>query len=212
MTGRHPRRGYSHRWVGRVTCHQVDPAAQDDDASMLSGRILGTCLFFQVLLTWHGPPIAWGGQALSIGGQPQVQLEFRIIIPQILYLQIGSDEPPLDAVAFKTANIPGPWKVVAEPQQIPVRAAGSLPRKQPIAMTVNSARPMSDSAKTIPLQAVSGPRTRDRQPGSFSSGANQKVEYWKGSGNRTFSFSYISREGHPVGNDVGRVTYTLSAP
>jgi hypothetical protein len=71
---------------------------------------------------------------------------------------------------------------------------------------------MSDSAKTILFQAVSGGRTGDMQPGSFSSGTNQKVDYWKGSGNRTFSFNYISREGHPVGNDVGRVTYTLSAP
>ena len=178
----------------------------------LCGRILGTCLFFQVLLTWHGPPIAWGGQALSVGGQPQVQLEFRIIIPQILSLQIGSDEPSLDAEALKNVNIPGPWKVVAEPQQIPVRAAGSLPRKQPIAMTVNSARPRSESPRTVLFQAVSGGRTGDRQPGSFSRGANQKVEYWKGSGNRTFSFSYISREGPPAGNDIGRVTYTLSAP
>jgi hypothetical protein len=50
------------------------------------------------------------------------------------------------------------------------------------------------------------------QPGSFSGGANQKVDYWKGSGNRTFSFNYISREENPVGNDIGRVTYTLSAP
>jgi hypothetical protein len=156
--------------------------------------------------------MAWGGQALSIGGQPQVQLQFSIIIPQIIYLQIGSDDPSLDAVAFKTANIPGPGKAVAEPQQIPVRAAGSLPRKQPLAMTVNSARPLSDGPRTILFQAVPGGRTGDMQPGSIRSGANQKVVYWKGSGNRTFSFSYISREGHPVGNDVGPVTYTLSAP
>lgn len=180
---------------------------------MLSRRILRIILFIQILLTWYAsPPLIWGESGLRVGGQPQVQIQFRIIIPQILSLQIGSDEPPLDAVAFKTANIPGPWKAVAEPQQIPVRVAGSLPRKQPIAMTVNSARPMSGASRSIPFQAVKGRRTGDMQPGSFSSGADQKVDYWKGSGNRTFSFNYISREGHPVGNDIGRVTYTLSAP
>jgi len=180
---------------------------------MLSRRILRNILFIQILLTsYASPPLIWGESALRVVGQPRVQLQFRIIIPQILYLQIGLDEPPLDALAFKTANMPGPRKVVTEPQQIPVRAAGSLPRRQPLAMTVNSACPGSDGPRTILLQAVSGGRTGDMQPGSFSSGANQKVDYWKGSGKRAFSFSYISREGHPVGNDVARVTYTLSAP
>lgn len=149
---------------------------------------------------------------MSFCGQPQVQLQFRIIIPQILSLQIGSDEPPLDNVAFKTANIPGPWKSTADPHNIPVRVAGSLPKKQPIAMTVDTVRPLSGSFGNIPLQAVTGRRTVDMQPGSISSGADQKVAYWKGSGNRTFSLNYISREGQPVGNDSGRVTYTLSAP
>jgi hypothetical protein len=149
---------------------------------------------------------------MSVGGQPQVQLQFSITIPQILSLQIGSDEPPLDAAAFKTANIPGPSKALAEPQQIPVRAAGSLPGQQPLSMTVNAARPTPDGSRTILFQAVAGGRPGNRQPGSISSGADQKVAYWKGSGIRTFSFNYISGEGHPLGTDAGRVTYTLCAP
>jgi hypothetical protein len=50
------------------------------------------------------------------------------------------------------------------------------------------------------------------QPRFFSRGVNPKVDYWKGSGNRTYSINYINSGRHSVDDDVGLVTYTLSAP
>jgi hypothetical protein len=182
---------------------------------MLIRRILGTFLFLQILLAWYGPPVlTWGESVLRGGGQPQVQLQFRIVIPHMLFLQLGSADPSLDVLGFNTADMPSPDKIAVEPQQIPVRVSGSVPGKQPIVLTVNEVRMLSGISLANFARNDSLKSNGDLQNAVRSSGNHESVRHWKGSGNRTgtHSFSYPREGDHLAGNACGRVIYTLSSP
>ena len=164
-----------------------------------------------VMLSLAAASQSVASESLRIGGgQAQVQLQFRIIIPQFLYLQIGSEQPPLTIEDFRKVILPEASKVVGEPQQIRVRAAGSVSGKQPIALTTNFVSPISDGSRTMPSQVISWGVPGEQ--GCFGGGANLRVDAWQGSGNRSFSFSYVKGEKYPRGNGAGKVIYTLSAP
>lgn len=135
---------------------------------------------------------SFAAESLRVGGQPQVQLQFRIVIPQILSLQIGSeDDLALEAAGLNTAG----------PRRIPVKAAGAVPGKQPIVLTANWARPSADGARTISLEEAA----------RGGGGLNQRVDYWRGSGNKTGMYPLSSPE-QPQSNNRREVLYTLSCP
>jgi hypothetical protein len=155
-----------------------------------------------------------GAQALSVDGQAQVQLQFRITIPQILSLQIGQEGNAIDTIGFTLTDLPGTGRVTGDPQRIPVKAVGLVPRGQTVALTVDSASPLSNGAQVIPFTNISWQATGDFPAGGFSGRPNQKVGQWNGPGDRQgyYSFSYQNLNYFPPGTYVGRVVYTLSTP
>jgi hypothetical protein len=143
-----------------------------------------------------------------------VQLQFRIHIPQILYLQIGQEGQAVEFIDFKVTDIPGTGKVFGDPRGIPVRVSGFVPRGQTVTLTVNSTTPLSAGRQAIPFNTISWGSTGDFPKGAFDGSASQRIGHWAGAGNRTgtYTFVYDNSRYYPPGTYSGLVTYTLSVP
>ena len=153
-------------------------------------------------------------QALSVGGQARVELQFRINIPQILFLQVGQSESAVESIEFNITDFPGSGRIDGDLRGIPVRVAGLVPRGQTVALTVDSATPLSNGANIIPFSNIAWRSSGDFPTGGFNDRSNQKIGQWTGPGDHTgtYSFNYQNVRSYPPGNYVGRVIYTLSTP
>jgi hypothetical protein len=168
-----------------------------------------------VFLCWGRAYVLEAAQALSVGGgQARVDLQFRINIPQILFLQVGQPGSSIETIEFNLADLPGSVRVAGEPNGIPVRASGLVPRGQTITLTADSGTPLSNGTNLIPFSNIAWQSSGDFPGGGFNDRPNQKIGQWTGSGDRlgTYSFNYQNVRYYPPGNYVGRVTYTLSTP
>lgn len=159
-------------------------------------------------------PSAGAASSLAVGGSAKVQLHFRIIIPQLLYLQIGSEDQIVDVIDFQVTDLPGTGKIIGNPKSIPVRVVGCVSPGQSITLTADSATPLSDKGTTIPFQTISWNSTGNFSKGAFNGRSNQKLEQWQGSGKHTGSYSFFYNNAHsyPAGCYHGTITYTLSTP
>jgi hypothetical protein len=154
-------------------------------------------------------------QALSVGGgQARVDLQFRITIPPILFLQVGQTGATIDTIDFTLTDLPGGGPVDGDPRGIPVRAVGVIPPGQTVTLTADSATPLSNGTQVIPFSTISWRATGDFPAGGFNDRTNQKIGQWTGSGDRagTYTFNYRQADYYPPGTYVGRVVYTLSTP
>jgi hypothetical protein len=159
--------------------------------------------------------ILHAAQALSVGGgQARVDLQFRITIHPILFLQVGQGGSTIDTIDFNLSGLPGSGRVDGDPRGIPVRAAGLVPQGQTVTLTADSATPLSNGDNIIPFSNISWRATGDFPAGGFNDRTNQKIGQWTGSGDRTgtYSFNYRHVNYYPPGTYVGRVIYTLSTP
>jgi hypothetical protein len=183
---------------------------------MRNVKVLAVYIFSLAgFLCWGSVYVLEAGQALSVGGgQARVDLQFRINIPQILFLQVGQPGIAIETIGFNLAELPGSVIVAGEPGGIPVRASGLVPKGQTITLTADSATPLSNGANVIPFSAIAWQSSGDFPGGGFNDRPNQKIGQWTGSGDRqgTYSFNYQNVGYYPPGNYVGQVTYTLSTP
>ncbi len=173
-------------------------------------------IFLTILFLWGKAYLLEAAQAMRVGGgQVQVDLQFRITIPQVLALQVGQPGTTVDTIAFNLSDLPGSSvQVFGDPQGIPVRASGMVPKGQTITLTADSATPLSNGVNSIPFSTIAWQGSGDFPGGGFNDRTNQKIGQWTGSGDRfgTYSFNYQNLNYYPPGNYVGRVTYTLSTP
>jgi hypothetical protein len=167
-------------------------------------------IFFLLILT--SPVLA--ASAKSTGGQAQVQLQFRIIIPQILYLQVGEAGGVPGLIQFNVTGLPGTGGVAGAPQSIPVKVTAQVAKGQSITLMADSSTPLFGGTQGIPFQAISWSSTGDFSRGVFGGSTNQRLDQWRGSGSRTgtYSFTYDNSLAYPAGTYEGRVTYTLASP
>jgi hypothetical protein len=172
---------------------------------------IGIAVFIAVLGSIQAAPAA---SALSNGGPVQVQLHFRVIIPQILYLQVGEAGRIPGLIEFNVTGPPGTGAVAGAPETIPVKVAAQVPNGQPITLLADSSIPLYSGGQAIPWQAISWFGTGDFSRGTFAGTSNQRLDQWRGSGNRTgaYSFRYDNSLAYPAGTYAGQVTYTLSSP
>jgi len=180
---------------------------------ILYGRNAEIIVFSMILWMMSNCP-GWCGQALSVGGQAQVQLQFRINIPQILYLQVGTDGSSIDVIDFNVTNVPGTGRVQGNPQEVPVRVKGLIPRGQTLTLSVDSSQPLKSGSGSIPFQTVSWEGRGSFTRGTFNGAPQQRIGRWDRSGayEGTFFFSFSNQETYPAGTYEGRVIYTLAVP
>ena len=150
--------------------------------------------------------MAWAESRLQAGGaSPQARLDFRITLPTLLYLQIGTTGASVDRIIFTLNNIPGTGEVQGTSSgtyPVPVRVAGFVPRGQVMTIRANSSAPLTNGSENIRFDNIRWAATGNFTSGRFNNTANQSVRSWTGSGNRTgtYRFYYDNDEYHGSGD------------
>ena len=165
-----------------------------------------TCFCLAIAL--GATPQSFAAESLKIKGSPQARLQFSIIIPQILSLQLNSEYLALAAKDFNTAGR------ADGALRNPLKVASSVPGRQAIVLTANTASAFSDGAGTSPLEKVSSVSAEDVKLSAATRGVNPRGDHWQGSRNRTggYSFNYLGHQKQMARNHPGPIIYTLSSP
>lgn len=175
-------------------------------------------LMIAIIATFCYTGIALAESDMAIGGgDAEADLDFQIVIPTILYLQIGTTGATEDTITFNIDDIPGTGAIAGTSSganPVPVRAAGFVPDGSTMTLEADSSTALTDGTNTIPFDEISWTATGDFTGGTFSNAADQQLDQWNDSGNRTgtYSFSYDNDTYYPASTYSGTVTYTLSCP
>ena len=177
--------------------------------------LLGLCL--ALLFCYAGSAKA---ESTSSGGTPTTaRLDFRITIPTILYLQVGTAGTTRDLVTFAVTDVPGSGAVAGTSSgtnPVPVRVAALVGAAATVTLRADSSSPLTNGSTTIPFTEISWTAAGNFSSGAFSGAAAQQLDQFTGPGNRTgsYAFSYANNNYYPatVAPYNGTVTYTLSSP
>jgi hypothetical protein len=172
--------------------------------------VFGLCL--ALLFCYAGNAKADSSQ--STGTPTSAHLDFRVTIPTILYLAVGSTGATIDRVTFTVADLPGTG-AVAGSAAIPVRVAALVGANATVTLRADSSTALSDGGgHTIPFTEISWTASGDFTNNTFTGVNNQQLDQFTGAGNRTgnYTFSYANAGWYPTGTYDGEVTYTLSSP
>jgi len=182
-------------------------------------RMHGTLIFslcLALLFCYAGSAKAESSQ--SNGAPTSAHLDFRITIPTILYLQVGTVGATVDRVTFAVVNLPGTGPVAGTSSganPVPVRVAALVGAASTVTLRADSSTALNDgSGHTIPFDQISWTASGNFTGNTFSGTANQQLDQFTGPGNRTgtYTFSYANANYYPTGTYDGTVTYTLSSP
>jgi predicted RecA/RadA family phage recombinase len=177
--------------------------------------VFGLCL--ALLFCYAG-----NAKADSSSGNPTAvaHLDFRVTIPQIVYLQVGTVGGTTDRVTFAVTDLPGTGAVAGTSNganPVPVRVAALVASGATVTLKADSSTALSDGAShNIPFTEISwvAGGTGGFNNGAFNGNAAQQIEQFTGSGDHqgNYTFSYANDTYYPTGTYNGTVTYTLSTP
>ena len=153
---------------------------------------------------------------VAVGGSAQAHLDFRVNIPPILFLQVGTLGATIDRITFDVNQLPPTAipGVSSGANPVPVAATGLVSAGSTITLTADSSAPLTDGTDSIPFTEISWSATGDFSGGTFSGAAGHMVDQFTGSGDYTgtYTFSYANSIPRPSSIYDGQVTYTLSSP
>jgi hypothetical protein len=175
--------------------------------------ILGLCFAF--LFSYVGSAKAESNQ--SSGADTTARLDFRITVPTILHLQVGTVGATRDLVTFALVDLPGTGAVAgvsSSANPVPVRVAALVGAASTVTLRADSSTALTSGTSTIPFSEISWTGAGGFANGTFNGTNNQQLDQFTGPGNRngTYSFSYANNTYYPTGTYDGEVTYTLSSP
>jgi len=177
--------------------------------------ILGLCL--ALLFCYAGSANAMSSS--SSGTPTSVYLDFRVTIPTILYLAVGTVGATRDLVTFAVTDLPGTGAVAGASSganPVPVRVAALVGAAATVTLRADSSSPLTNGSTSIPFTEISWTAAGNFSSGAFSGAAAQQLDQFTGPGNRTgtYAFSYANNNYYPatVAPYNGTVTYTLSSP
>lgn len=184
-----------------------------------SKKFFTSLVLLALLVGLGGGQAVWAESNLAVGGSATSRLDFRITIPTILYLQVGTVGAVVDVVSCTLANIPGTGAVAmtsSGTNPVPVRVAALVPAGAAVRLLANSSTSLNfgGGLTPIPFDQISWVATGAFTSGTFNNNAAQVLNTFAGSGNRTgtYAFSYANANYYGTGIYTGRVTYTLSSP
>lgn len=154
----------------------------------------------------------------ALGTPTAARLDFRIAIPAVLYLQVGTLGATVDRVSFAPPGIPDSVPVAGTSTgayPVPVRVAALVGASGLVTLRADSSSALSDgSGNNIPFTQISWAATGNFTGAAFNGAASQQLDQFTGPGNRTgtYTFSYANANYYPAGTYNGQVTYTLSSP
>ena len=157
---------------------------------------------------------AWADS--SIGKTATAHLDFKVVISDILYLQVGS-QSAVDTITFDISNIPGSGKVEGSSNAdypVPVIAAGFVGAGRTMLLEADSTTPLSDGTNKIPFSEIKFKALGDLTTSEHFNDGKQKLESWTDSGfhKGKYRFFYDNDEYYPASTYTGTVIYTLSSP
>ena len=160
---------------------------------------------------------AAGSDRASGGGACSVDLDFKIQIHTLLFLQLGETESAVENIEFLVRDLPGTGAVSGSSSgasSVNVKATAVVPPGQIINLIADSSTALTSGINTIRFDQVSWTATGDYSGNAFDNEVGQQLDQFKGSGSHcgTYEFFYNNQTYYPTGTYTGRVTYTLSSP
>lgn len=177
--------------------------------------VFGLCL---ALLFCYAASAKAESQTIIGGGSAVVRLDFRITIPTILHLQVGSLAATVDRITFPVTDLPGTGAVAGTSSgtnPVPVRVAALVGAATNVTLTADSSTALDDgSGNNIPFTEILWTASGSFTGNTFNGTNNQQLDQFIGPGNRTgtYTFSYANANYYPNGTYDGTVTYTLTSP
>ena len=173
---------------------------------------MGLLALSLVLGLLSGP--AFGESTTSVTNSTQARLNFQIVIPTILYLQVGSiGQGNIDQFSCTLNKFPGAGSIpmsCAGSSTVPVRVTVLAASGQPVKLTADSSTKMGG---TIPFTEITCAAGGVFSTYTFNNGV-LALDSFTGSGLRqgTYAFTYANTQYHGTGTYTGQVTYTLASP
>ena len=163
------------------------------------------------------PLVLYAESELVYTGNASAKLDFRINVPEIIFLRIGSLGATIDTVEFiiDDPNIPS----VTSTANITINVSGIIHPTTEIYLDADSSSPLLGNltGNTIPFSKISCDGSDDFSSISsqtFNETSSQRIWQSTGSGIRSgaLNFTYDNSTQYEPDSYNGTVTYTLSAP
>ena len=173
-----------------------------------------------ILVLMFGVRFAYADQDVNTsGGSAQVQLDFKVTVPRMLFLRVGTP-PIVDEVEFVVTDIPevGYQPTVAGDYDPPVRIGAIVTTGTAVTLSADSSTDMQNVAlDSMPFSTIDCTGDGDFISVSslaFDGTASQTIWSSTGKGWRigTFNYVYTNSWDYAPGEYTGSVTYTLSSP
>ena len=166
-----------------------------------------------------GVRLAYAEQDVQSGGTPAVvHLNFKVTVPKLLFLRIGSAGATIDEVAFLVTNVPEEDPTISGDITPDVRVGAIIASAATVTLSADSSTDMQNVAlDNMPFSTIATTGTGDFSGVSalaFDGTGSQQIWQDTGKGFRTgtFSFLYTNSYTYAEGVYTGQVEYTLSSP
>ena len=165
-----------------------------------------------------GVQVAYAEQDVQTGGTPAVvHLNFKVVVPKLLFLRIGSAGATIDEVTFTVTDIPENEATVDGDISPDVRVGAIIGSAATATLSADSSTAMLSGADPMPFTVIGFTGTGDfssLSASAFDGTGSQQI--WQGTGpgfrTGTMDFTYTNSYTYPEGTFTGQVEYTLSSP
>lgn len=178
-------------------------------------KILLLSLLVTSLLSYRGLANAESTIVFG-GGSSSVDLDFRIQIQTVLFLELKISEVATEGVKLTVENASGIGSLERNPnggRKVSMQAVGIISPGEIFTLSAYSAVALSDGTNSVPFYRIAWPAAdfRSNAPGSH---VNHRLFHFINSGGHegTHILPYINEIHHPTSSCGGTVTYTLSSP
>jgi hypothetical protein len=150
------------------------------------------------------------------GGSSSVDLDFRIQIQTVLFLELKISEVAIEGVKLSVENASGTGFFERNPnggRQVLMQAAGIISPGEIFTLSADSSIALSDGANSVPFYRIAWPAV-DFRSNASGNHVNHRLFHFINSGGHkgTHILPYINEIHHPASICSGTVTYTLSSP
>lgn len=151
------------------------------------------------------------------GGSSSVDLDFRIQIQTVLFLELKISEVAIEGVKLSFENASGTGSFGRNPnggRQVLMQAVGIISPGEIFTLSADSSIALSDGANSVPFYRIASPAAADFRSNAPGNHVNHRLFHFINSGGHkgTHILPYINEIHHPASICSGTVTYTLSSP
>jgi hypothetical protein len=178
-------------------------------------KILLLSLIVTSLLSYRGLSNAESTLVFG-GGSSSVDLDFRIQIQTVLFLELEISDVATEGVKLTVENPSGTGSIERNPnggRKVSMQAVGIIPPGEIFTLSAYSAIALSDRTNSVPFDRIAWPAA-DFRSGAPDNHVNHRLFHFINSGGHegTHILPYNNEIHHPTSICSRTVTYTLSSP